>query len=184
MSHPLTPRDLTQPITATDHCLGETHAPVTIVEYGDFECPTCKLAAPAVRLILERFAGRVCFAYRHFPLEAVHPHALQAAEASECAGAQGKFWAMHDLLFENQLHLDAKHLYGYAQRLGLDLASFKAGMDDEVYRQRIREHIESGRSSHVRSTPGFFVNGTIVDVSFGVHALIDAVEARLQRPPA
>jgi protein-disulfide isomerase len=177
MSNQRVPQDLTQPVTATDHLLGEPHAPITVVEYGDFECPTCKQAAPAVKLLLERFAGRIRFAYRHFPLEAVHPHALQAAEAAECAGAQGKFWPMHDLLFENQLHLDLKHLFGYAAQLGLDLASFKAGIDDEVYRQRIREHMESGRSSHVRSTPGFFVNGTIVDVSFGMHALFDAVEA-------
>jgi protein-disulfide isomerase len=182
MSNQRAPQDLSQPVTATDHLLGEPHAPITVVEYADFECPTCKQAAPAVKLLLERFGGRVRFAYRHFPLEGMHPHALQAAEAAECAAAQGHFWPMHDLLFENQLHLSLKHLYSYAERLGLDLASFKAGMDDEVYRQRIREHIESGQESHVRSTPGFFVNGTIVDVSFGMHALFDAVETRLHAP--
>jgi protein-disulfide isomerase len=147
------------------------------VEYGDFECPTCKQAAPSVKLLLERFDGKVLFAYRHFPLESIHPHALRAAEAAECAGAQGHFWAMHDLLFANQAHLELKHLTSYAERLDLDLAAFTAGMDDEIYLQRIREHIDSGRSSHLRATPGFFVNGIIVDVSFGLQSLFDAVEA-------
>ena len=173
------PPDLSQPISARDHVLGESLARITVVEYGDFECPTCKQAAPSVKLLLERFENKVLFAYRHFPQEALHPHALRAAEAAECAGAQGCFWAMHDLLFANQTHLEMKHLSRYAERLGLDQARFTAEMDDEVYLQRIREHIDSGRSSHVRATPGFFVNGVIVDVSFGLHALFDAVEAAL-----
>lgn len=172
-------RDLSQPITATDHVLGSPHAPITVVEYGDFECPTCKQAAPSVKLLLERFDGKVLFAYRHFPLESVHPHALLAAEAAECAGAQGRFWEMHDLLFANQPHLDLPHLNACAQRLDIDQARFTAEMDDEVYLQRIREHIESGRNSHLRATPGFFVNGTIVDVSFGLQSLFEAVEAAI-----
>lgn len=173
------PPDLSHPIDASDHVLGSSHAPVTVVEYGDFECPTCKQAAPSVKLLLERFDGKVLFAYRHFPLESIHPHALRAAEAAECAGAQGHFWAMHDLLFANQAHLELKHLTSYAEGLDLDLAAFTAGMDDEIYLQRIREHIDSGRSSHLRATPGFFVNGVIVDVSFGLQSLFDAVEAAL-----
>src|SRR4051794_25865999 len=93
--------DLVVPVNATDHMLGTAHAPVTVVEYGDFECPTCKQAAPAVKLELDKFAGRLRFVFRHFPQEAVHPHALHAAMAAEAAGAQGKFWQMHDLLFEH-----------------------------------------------------------------------------------
>lgn len=174
--HPL---DLSRPIDGTDHVLGSAHAPITVVEYGDFECPTCKQAAPSVKLLLERFDGKLLFAYRHFPLESIHPHALRAAEAAECASAQGRFWAMHDLLFANQTHLDLTHLTAYAERLDLDRAKFTAEMDDEIYLQRIREHIDSGRSSHLRATPGFFVNGVIVDVSFGLQALLDAVEAAL-----
>jgi len=172
--------DLAVSVSAVDHVLGASHGPVTIVEYGDFECPNCKQAAPGVKLLLERHPGRIRFAYRHFPLEEVHPHALLAAEAAECAGSQGKFWEMHDLLFDNQAHLKPKHLHGYAERLELDMARYAAEMDDHVHLQRIREHIESGRRSHVRGTPGFFVNGVIRDVSFGLQALFDATEAALK----
>lgn len=175
------PSELSLAVTATDHALGDLHAPVTVVEYGDFECPTCKQAVPAVKLLLERFEHQVRFVYRHFPLEGIHPHALQAAEAAECAAGQGQFWRMYDLLFEKQGHLTLKHLHQYAGLIGLDMTRFTAEMDDEVYRQRIREHIDSARSSHVRSTPGFFVNGMITDVSFGLPALFDAVESALKR---
>ena len=170
---------LTPPVSNVDHTLGPDHAPVTVVEYGDFECPNCKQAAPAVKLLLERFEERVRFVYRHFPLVDVHPHALLAAQASECAGAQGKFWQMHELLFANQEHLKPKQLHGYAEQLGLDMALYTAGIDDEVYLQRVREHIDSGLKSGVRGTPGFFVNGRIQDVSFGMQSLFDAVEAAL-----
>jgi protein-disulfide isomerase len=179
--HPFHGADLAVPVTATDHTLGPEHAPVVVVEYGDFECPICKQAAPTVRLLLERFANRVRVAFRHFPLEQAHPHALLAAEAAESAGEQGKFWQMHDLLFANQEHLDARHLHSYAERLGLDMARFTAEMDDRVFTQRIREHQESGRRSHIRGTPGFFVDGRIQDVSFGFERLFDAVGAALRR---
>jgi protein-disulfide isomerase len=174
--------DLAEPLSQTDHVLGPTHAPVLVVEYGDFECPTCKQAVPAVDMLLQRYPNKVCFVFRHFPLEVPHPHALDAAQAAECAGAQGKFWEMHDLLFANQTHLKLKHLHGYAEQLGLDMARYTAEMDDHVYLQRIREHIDGGKRSHVRGTPGFFVNGTIQDVSFGMEGLFDATKAAL--PPA
>src|SRR3979490_2569874 len=106
--------ELAVPVSAVDHALGASHAPVTVVEYGDFECPNCKQAAPAVKLLFEEFVGRIRLVYRHFPLEEVHPHALRAAEAAECGGAQGKFWPMHDLLFDNQQHLKLPQLHGYA----------------------------------------------------------------------
>src|ERR1700704_4069003 len=168
--------ELAVPVSAVDHALGASHAPVVIVEYGDFECPNCKQAAPAVKLLLQRFEERVRFAFRHFPLVDVHPHALDAALAAECAGGQGKFWEMHDLLFAHQDHLKPKQLHGYAEQLGLDMARFTAEMDDEVYLQRVREHIDSGLKSGVRGTPGIFVNGHIVDVSFGLRGMFDATE--------
>lgn len=172
---------LSIPVVPTDHSIGPLHAPVTVLEYGDFECPNCKQAAPAVKLLLERFAERVRFVYRHFPLEEVHPHAVRAAEAAECAGGQQKFWPMHDLLFDNQAHLKLQHLHHYAERLDLDVARFTAEMDDEIYLQRVREHTAGGRESGVRSTPTFFVNGVIHDVSYGLHGLFDAVESVLHR---
>jgi protein-disulfide isomerase len=168
--------ELTVPLGAIDHVLGHAGAPVTVVEYGDFECPNCKQAAPAVKLLLKRFAGRIQFAFRHFPLEEVHPHALHAALAAEAAGAQGKFWPMYDLLFENQAHLKPQHLRGYAERLELDMQKFNYEMEQDLYLQRIREEIQEGERSGVRATPAFFVNGKIQDVSFGLQSLVHAVE--------
>ena len=178
MSHPF---ELVLPVGSADHILGPSHAAVTVVEYGDFECPNCKQAAPAVKLLLTRFAGRVRFVYRHFPLEGVHPHALHAAVAAEAAGGQGKFWQMHDLLFDNQAHLKLPQLRSYAQQLELDMVRYDAEMTGGLYLQRVREHIESGERSGVRGTPGFFVDGKIQDVSFGMHRLFDAVEAALHK---
>ena len=179
MSHSF---ELAVPVAASDHRLGGEHAPVTIVEYGDFECPNCRQAAPAVKLILEHWRGKVRLVWRHFPLEGVHPHALDAALASEAAAAQGKFWQMHDVLFENQAHLKANHLRGYAQRLELDTARYEAEMEGRLYLQRVREQVEGGGKSGVRSTPTFFVNGAIQDVSFGLQALRERVAKLIDRP--
>jgi len=173
--------DLAIPVSPTDHHLGALHAPVTVVEYGDFECPNCKQAAPAVKLLLARFADQVCVVYRHFPLEEVHPHALLAAQAAEAAGGQGRFWPMHDLLFDNQSHLRLRQLRSYAERLELDMARFDADMDDEIYLQRVREHVAGASRSGVRATPTFFINGKICDVSFGLDSLITGVEAALRK---
>ena len=169
--------DLAVPPQPTDHVIGASHAPVTIVEYGDFECPTCKQAAPSVKLLLERFPGRVRAIFRHYPLDTIHPHALAAAQAAECAAGQGKFWQMHDLLFANQEHLKTSQLHSYAERLQLDMARYTAEMDDAVHLQTIREHIDGANRSGIRGTPTFYVNGMLQDVSFGIRALSDAVEA-------
>jgi protein-disulfide isomerase len=171
---------LSVPVSAADHLLGALHALVTIVEYGDFECPNCKQATPAVKHLLERFPGRLRVVYRHFPLEEVHPHALQAALAAETAAGQGRFWQMHDLLFENQTHLKLNQLRGYAEKLELDMVRYDAEMKDEVYLQRVREHIEGGNLSGARTTPTFFINGKLHDVSFGLQHLAEGVEAALK----
>lgn len=173
--------ELAVPVSPVDHALGPAHAPVTVVVYSDFECPTCRQAAQAVKLLFEHFVNQVRVIYRHFPIEVSHPHALLAAQAAEAAGAQGQFWRMHDLLFDNQLRLKPHHLRGYAEQLQLDLARYTAEMDDEIYLQRVREHVDGGRRSHVRSAPAFFVNGVIQDVSFGMHGLKDGVGAALHR---
>jgi len=150
---------------------------VTIVEYGDFECPICRAAEPAVQMVLQRFPRTVRLVYRHFPIEAVHPHALMAAEASEAAAAQSRFWEMHDRLLQEAARLDRKSLDHYARELGLDMALFAASLDDEIYRQRVREHLAGGQRSHVRASPGFFVNGRVCDTSGGFHALGERVAA-------
>jgi protein-disulfide isomerase len=173
--------ELAVPVNAQDHNLGPTHAAVTVVEYGDFECPNCKQAAPAVKMLLERFVGRVRLVWRQFPLEEVHPYALTAALASEVAAGQGKFWPMHDRLFEQSRHLDAAHLRQHAQAIELDMRRYDADTADTVYLQRVREDIEGARASGVRGTPTFFVNGAIHDVSFGLEGLFETVEAALAK---
>ena len=177
-SHPIT---LAVPPDSTDHSDGAEHARITMLEYGDFECPNCRMAAPTPRLLLERFPGRIRFIFRHFPLEEAHPHALLAAEASEAAAAQGRFWQMHDALFQHQAHLKAGELRRYAAESGLDLVRYTAEMEDHIYLQKVREHIAGARRSHVRATPAFFVNGVLQDVSFGMQGLHDAVGAAVQR---
>lgn len=178
MNDPAVPR-LVEPVTPVDHMTGAPDARVTIVEYGDFECPNCRQAAPAIKILLRRFRGRICFVYRHFPLEQVHPNAVLAAEAAEAAGAQGKFWPMHDLLFENQRHLQRAQLDAYAEKLQLEMSRYNVDIDGRTYLRRVREHQESGSLSGVRATPAFFVNGDIADASFGVQALAARVAALL-----
>jgi protein-disulfide isomerase len=160
-------------VDSAEHCLGPSTAQVTIVEYGDFECPNCKQAAPATKLLLARFTGRVRLVWRHFPMEEVHPHALQAALASEAAASQKKFWPMHDLLFDDQRQLALPRLRSYAVRLRLDVARYEDDMRGDLCMQRVRKDIDSGRASGVRATPTFFVNGVLQDVSYGLQPLFD-----------
>ena len=170
---------LAVPVNQSDHFTGSRSAKVTVLEYGDFECPSCGQAYPAVKMMLKHFGDDLRFVFRHFPQREVHPHAELAAEAAEAAGAQHKFWHMHDLLFENQLHLKANSLRQYASRAELDLTRYDYEMGDHVYLQRVQEHLESGNRSGVRSTPTFFVNGAVQDVSFEFAQLQHAIETAL-----
>jgi protein-disulfide isomerase len=181
MSTQSRPIGLAVPVEPTDHLEGSEHARVTLLEYGDFECPSCKVAVTTPKLLLERFPNKVRFIFRHFPLQEAHPHALMAAEAAEAAAAQGKFWQMHDMLFQNQSHLKDKDLYRYAVDVGLDMARYTAEMDDHIYLQKVREHVEGGRRSHIRATPAFFLDGLVQDISFGMKALHDAVASAVVR---
>ena len=167
-------------IDALDHALGAPSARVTLVEYVDFECPSCKQAAPVVKLLLTRFHANLGVLCRHFPLEEVHPHALAAALAAEAAGAQAKFWPMHDLLFAKQRSLSPTSLRTWAETLGLDLQRFDTDRADPRRLARIRQQMEGARLSGVRATPTFFVNGAIQDVSFGYAALAQRIERALQ----
>jgi len=121
---------LAVPIEALDHVIGPAHGQPVVLEYGDFECPSCAQAFPAIKILLARFDNRFRFVFRHFPLVEVHPHALQAAQAAEAAGAQGRFWEMHDLLFAHPHHLKDTDLHGHARTLGLDMVRFVAELDD------------------------------------------------------
>ncbi len=164
-----------------DHLLGPLHARVTLIEYGDLECPHCRAAAPTPHLLLEQFPNKIRFIFRHFPVEEAHPHALAAAEAAEAAASQGKFWEMHDLLFRRQAHLKSKDLQSHAREIGLDVVRFIAETDDRIYLQKVREHIDGGRRSHVRAPPAFFVDGVMQDVSLGLQSLHAAVAAAVNR---
>src|SRR5437660_1981209 len=151
---------LSQPVTARDHAAGSPDAPVTLVEYGDFECPFCGMAYPEIKDIRARLGDRVRFVYRHFP-RPEHPHARHAAEAAECAASQGEdhFWAMHDVLFEHQQALDDEHLVAYAAQLGLDVERFSHDLEHHLYVERVHEDLESAVHNGVHGTPTFFING-------------------------
>ncbi|MDB5868386.1 MAG: oxidoreductase [Polaromonas sp.] len=172
---------LLQADEAIDHFRGSADAPVTLIEYGDFECPSCLQAHGALNILLDHFGDRLRFVFRHFPLREVHLHAELAAEAAEAAGAQGKFWPMHDLLFANSQHLKDKHLLDYARQIGLDLPRYRNEMSDHVYLQRVQEHLQGGRHLGVRSTPAFYVNGVFADVSFGLQHLHEAIDGALRQ---
>jgi protein-disulfide isomerase len=169
------------PDEATDHVRGPADAPVTLIEYGDFECPSCVQAHGALNIMLAHFGERLRFVFRHFPLREVHPHAELAAEAAEAAGAQGQFWTMHELLFASSQHLKEKHLLGHARQIGLDIARYQNEMNDHVYLQRVQEHMQGARRLGVRSTPSFYVNGVFIDVSFGLERLHEAIDRAAQR---
>src|ERR1700694_5399822 len=167
---------LTMPVSPRDHRLGPETAPVTLVEYGDYECPYCGQAHPIVKEIQRRLGDQLCFVYRHFPLSQIHPHAEHAAEAAEAAGAQGKFWQMHDYLFEHQRALDDAHLLLYAADLELDVDRFKREMTEHVYARRVREDFLSGVRSGVNGTPTFFINGIRHDAGYDLETLLYTIE--------
>ena len=167
---------LTLPVGKRDHIQGPADAPVTLVEYGDYECPHCGRAYPIVKEVQKRMGRRLRFVYRNFPLRESHPHAQQAAEAAEAAGAQGKFWEMHDRLFERQFALDGEYLIEYAGDVGLDVARFRKELEGGVYEPRVREDFRSGVTSGVNGTPTFFINGVRHDDSWDAKPLLAALE--------
>lgn len=157
---------LTPPIGAQDHAAGPAGAPVTLVEYGDYECPYCGMAYPVVKRVQSALGNQLRFVFRNFPLAEAHPHARLAAQAAEAAGAQGRFWEMHDMLFENQSALEPADIVGYAQSVGLDLKRFEQDMEAGTYAKKVRDDFRSGVRSGVNGTPTFFVNGERYDGSW------------------
>jgi len=158
-----------------DHMLGDAKAPVTLVEYGDYECPHCGAAYPIVKDALRRAGKDVRFVFRNFPLSEMHPHAFRAAEAAEAAAAQGEFWPMHDLLFENQDALEPTNLAEYAKRLGLDSHRFTAELRDGTHAAKVRSDFSSGVRSGVNGTPTFFIQGTRLDGPWDLDSLVAAL---------
>ncbi len=163
-----------------DHIRGPASAPVTLVEYGDFECPNCGEAYPILKNLQVRMGSRLRFVYRNFPLTEIHPYAENAAEASEAAGAQGRFWAMHDILFENQDALDVRDLEKYAARIGLDLPRFQRDLAGHIYAGRVQQEYEGGLRSGVDGTPTFFINGERYDGSYDEESLFQACSEAAQ----
>jgi protein-disulfide isomerase len=172
---------LTPPIGSRDHILGPSDAPVTLVEYGDYECPYCRKAHPIVASILQRLGDSIRFGFRHFPLSQVHPHAQSAAEAAEAAAVEGKFWEMHDQLYRNQDALEKEDLIGYASRIGIDPARVAQALTTHTFAARVREDFMSGVRSGVNGTPTFFINGLRHDGPWDEAALLEALESNVGR---
>ena len=167
---------LTLPVSEDrDHSQGPADAPVTLVEYGDYECPYCGAAYPIVKEVQSRLGDGLRFVFRNFPITTSHPHAEQAAEAAETAAAQGKFWEMHDVLYENQRNLRDADLRGYAEALGLDVERFDNEVAEHVHAPRVREDFMSGVRSGVNGTPTFFINGHRHDDSYDLDTLLAAL---------
>jgi protein-disulfide isomerase len=158
------PLDPTKPglaveVTQRDHAIGPADAPVTLVEYGDYECPDCGNAFPEIKRLIEEFGSRLRFVFRNFPQYSIHAHAGQAAMAAEAAAAQGKFWDMHDVLYRNQKDLADYEISQLALRAGLEIYKFDADLASERFARRVSEDIASGQASGVTGTPTFFING-------------------------
>jgi protein-disulfide isomerase len=158
-----------------DHIQGPLDAPIALVEYGDYECPFCGQAYPIVKAIQKHLGNRLCFAFRNFPLANMHPNAEHAAEAAEAAGAQGRFWEMHDLLYENQQALEDESLAEYATTLGLDSRRLIEEIQSGKYTARIRDDFKSGVRGGVNGTPTFFINGVRYDGPLRAELLLDAL---------
>jgi protein-disulfide isomerase len=168
---------LTQAVSAHDHAEGPADAPLTLVEYGDYQCPYCGAAYPVVKRLQKTLGKKLRFIFRNFPLTQVHPYALIAAEAAEAAALQDKFWKMHDLLFEQQTLLKPEIIPLWAEGIGLDLEKFGSDIKQGVVEERIKEDRHSGIRSGVNGTPTFFINGTRYDGSPDYASLLAALES-------
>jgi protein-disulfide isomerase len=167
------------PVTPRDHTIGPPNAPVTLVEYGDYECPHCGEAHPIVQLVREHFGKRLLFVFRHFPMSQVHPNAQAAAESAEFAGAHGRFWAMHDGLFENQDHLGLPLFFALVGALGLSEVELREALVNGTYQPKVRADFLGGVRSGVNGTPTFFINGERHDSTYAYDDLVEAITAHL-----
>jgi protein-disulfide isomerase len=175
-------KKLTVPVNiGSDHIRGSINAPITIVEYGDYECPYTGMAYPIIKELMKQFGEQIYFVFRNFPLNDIHPHAQHAAEAAEAAAAQDKFWQMHDYLFEHQKALDDRHLLDYAQKVGLDVDRFRSEMSGHIYAPLVNISLKSGIDSGVGGTPTFFINGQHYEDSYDFDTLTSFLKKSLPR---
>jgi protein-disulfide isomerase len=176
--------NLKVPVAPADHVLGDENAPVTLVEYGDYECPHCGHAHPVVKAVRKHFGKQLRFVYRHFPLTQIHPYAEPAAEAAEFAGANGHFWEMHDAIFESQDRLSVPLLAELAQELGLSADDLAAALGSAKFAPAVKSQFMGGARSGVNGTPTFFINGYRYDGMVEFEDLVEAIDAALpgQRP--
>jgi protein-disulfide isomerase len=166
-------------VSTDDHVRGPADAPVTIVEYGDYECPYCRGAFRDVHRLVDQHPTLIRFAFRNFPIPQLHPHAEQAAEAAEAAAAQDKFWEMYELLLQPYSHLDTDSLVTYAEIIGLDIPRFRREVTDRAYADRIERDIAEGLRNGVNATPKFYVNGERVDGKVPLENLAESVQRAL-----
>jgi protein-disulfide isomerase len=167
------------PVTALDHIQGNAEAPITLVEYGDYECPHCGLAYPIVKGVQKHFGEKLRFVFRNFPLKEIHLNAEAAAETAEYAAAKERFWEMHDGIFENQGAIGLALFFELSERLGLSAQDLRASLAAQEYTPRVREDFRGGVRSGVNGTPTFFINGHRHDGPFELEDLIEAIELRL-----
>ena len=171
--------NLRTPITKSDHVRGPESAPITLVEYGDYECPHCALAHPIVDRVQLYFRRRMRFVFRHFPMNEVHPHAEIAAESAEFAGAAGLFWDMHDALFAHQSRLSLPTIFLIAEQLGLTETALRKALETGRYRNKVRSDFMGGIRSGVNGTPTFFINGVRHDGGYDYASLVAGIQMRL-----
>jgi protein-disulfide isomerase len=170
---------LSVPVSDKDHRQGDPDAPCTLVEYGDYQCPSCGHAYPIVKRVQKHFGKRLLFVFRNFPLSEMHPYAEPAAEAAEFAATHTKFWEMHDLLFENQDRLDNALLFQLAQQLHLDPEKLRQALASSEFEPRVRADFRGGVRSGVNGTPTFFINGQRHDGAYDYASLTEAIEGVL-----
>jgi protein-disulfide isomerase len=165
------------PVSDSDHVLGPHAAPVTLVEYGDYECPHCGHAHPIIKRLLKHYGDRLRFVFRNFPLTQIHPMAEPAAEAAEFAAAHGKFWQMHDGIYENQDELSPELLSELAEKLGLPEGELMEALDNHAYLEKVRADFSGGVRSGVNGTPTFFINGNRHEGSWEYEDLVAVIDA-------
>jgi protein-disulfide isomerase len=171
---------LSVPVHAGDHVQGDLNAPCTLVEYGDYQCPSCGAAYPIVKRVQKHFGKHLAFVFRNFPLTQLHPFAEPAAETAEFAAAHGKFWQMHDLLYENQNRLDDELLLELAQKLNFAPATLEQALKTGQFQARVKADFTSGVRSGVNGTPTFFINGQRHDGSYDFNSLLAAIDRVLE----